>query len=141
MSSNYDYVLFETGVELPDFDLDGGPSNHEWQTKSFPDDCMRLHRITTDGRLYRAMHSYDGQGYPERAHAGYGVIEEIHEDGTSIDESAMDTFDWYRVRFTGTLRVVGGCETSEHHHYDLSYSMGELDGITRVYPLETTSEA
>ena len=133
MSSNYDTLLVESGVTFPEFPLDGEPWEYSWQTKTFPDSCMRLHRLGADGFLYRMRHDYDDTGIPKEVAGGYDLVHDVTQEGVPVEECGSNLDNWQRVRFYGTLRVISARPADSNELYDLRFEGGyELESITYV---------
>ena len=133
MSSNYDTLLVESGVDFPEFPLDGEAWEYSWQTKTFPDSCMRLHRLGADGFLYRMCHDYDDTGIPREVAGGYDLVHDVTQEGIPVEDSKTNPGEWQRVRFYGTLRVISARPADASVFYDLRFEGGYgLESITHI---------
>ena len=125
----YDYVELEPGVELPDFD--GDPTDVEWQTKTFPQPCMVVYRITTDGDLLEEDAEYDVVPEEERPHYNEdigGFEEEWH---AAFGMLRKERHGWDRREYHGILEFHGSYD--DHlHRFEAKFTDGELEEITRV---------
>lgn len=122
----FDLVLFEKGLGI-----NGEPVEQvTWKTKSFRDPMMRLHYISNDGILHRAIQEKDGSGVANT----YGtdgtfsfleVVDSKHYTGHPDDYA----LEWEKIRYEGEMVIQGGdVETA----YSLRFEHSELVAIEEL---------
>jgi hypothetical protein len=132
----YDFVLLEKGIDLPEYPIPEDKHRITWQTRAFSDPMYRLHCISESGHLYRADHNYDEMGFAE----SYGetgsfefieILKEEEYNGYPRDNSSMD---WYRIRYTGDMRITAQNNEGELVMYDIEFDRHSISDISPVDP-------
>lgn len=134
----YDFVLVEPQVNIPDLNLEKDQYRVSWQTRAFRDPMYRLHVITDEGRLYRAKHNYEPNGFAE-CHGEKGSFEHLemieNERYSGYPREEFD-LEWHRVRFIGDMRITA--QTGAGKMYDVSFERNDISDIFEVKdPFET----
>lgn len=132
MGSNFDMVLVDEGVEFPESPLDVEPWEVVWQTKTFPDAFLRLHRLTEEGRLFRKRHEYQEDGTPKGVEGGYTLTRKVTEENVPVDRANDSPLhdEWIRLRVSGTVRIYSSGDDTEVYKFDLHFGPNGVREIT-----------
>lgn len=121
----FDYIEFEEGIELPEFEED--EPNLGWQTKEFQS-LMRTYRVTEDGKMLEE--EFETHYVPEEERPRYN--EEIEGFENELEKlfgsMRRETTGWTEKNYHGRMRVVG--HTDDYwYQYFLKFTDGRLEGI------------
>lgn len=130
----FDFVLFEKGLNI-----NNNPVEHiTWKTKSFRDPMMRLHYISEDGFLHRAIQEKDNSGVA-KTYGPDGTFSFLDVVGSKYYTGHPEeyTLDWEKIRYEGEMIIQGGeVETA----YSLQFEHSELVAIEELTDENTPTQ-